>query len=134
MSQIDLFRDIVQEMLDDIERGQTRAFVVDIDGPSTGNVPFQAVATLFTDYLRDKTMYEVRDKQYHMLGKVVRKIDRDSDEHVNLLRGAVLNVFPDSALTPMFETFSTTTDFNMPDITRRIEGPAIEILPIAIYV
>jgi len=133
-TQIDLFRELAQEMLNDIERGQTRAFVIDIDESPSVDGDLRAVAVLFLDYFRDKTLYEVRDKQYYLLGKVVRKIEAGSDEHVDLLRGSALRAFPEASLTPIFEGLSRTAELNMPQITRRIMGPAIEILPIAIYV
>ncbi len=133
-TQIDLFREFAQEMLNDIERGQTRAFVIDVDESPSVEDNLRAVAVLFLDYFRDKTLYEVRDKQYYLLGKVVRKIEADSNEHVDLLRGSALRAFPEASLAPMFEGLSGAAGLNMPQIARRIEGPAIEILPIAIYV
>lgn len=133
-SDVDIYREIAQDILDDIERGRTRAFVIETHHTVSPDSHYlRAVAVLFIDYLRDQTMYEVRDKEYYLLGKVVRLIRESSDERISLLRGAALDAFPDSTFNEMFKGFANLPDFNMPKISRHIDGPAIEIIPIAIF-
>lgn len=128
-------RDIMQEMLDDLERGQTRAFVVEIDDVKpVEEGALRAVSVLYLDYLRDKTLYEISHKQYYMLGKVMRKIEKDSGEHVDLLKGAAFEVLPDEVMQSLIVPLMSAPELRLPKIETKIEGPVVEIIPIAVFV
>jgi len=100
------FRQFLQGILTDIEKKNTRTFVIDATGPNR----FSTVVLLFTDYLRDQTMAEIGYKEYRLLGKVVRKIEQDSEETIDLLRGTGLGGVGREALEQLWNAFNQMAD------------------------
>lgn len=129
-AQIDQFRKFLTGIIDDIEEENVRSFVID----SADTQKFTAVALLFLEYLRDKTMTELSNKEYHMLGKVVRKLEEDSEEPIDLLLGTALGGIGEDTVEQLVNVFADTPGMNLPTIQTKITGPALEIVPIAIFV
>lgn len=128
--QMQQIRQFVQGLLDDIQKSNTRVFVV---GGSVPEDP-STVILLFTDYLRDPTMAEVAHKEYRLLGKVVRKIESSSDEGIDLLRGTGLGGVGEEMLDRILGGFNQMEGMNLPEVSSNVPGPALEVVPIAIYV
>lgn len=128
--QMQQIRQFVQGLLDDIQKSNTRVFVV---GSSVPEEP-STVILLFTDYLRDPTMAEVAHKEYRLLGKVVRKIESSSDEGIDLLRGTGLGGVGEEMLDKILSGFNQMESMNLPQVSSNVPGPALEVVPIAIYV
>jgi hypothetical protein len=124
------FREFLQHILTDIEKKNTRTFVIDATGPNQ----FSTVVLLFTDYLRDQTMAEIGYKEYRLLGKVVRKIEQDSEETIDLLRGTGLGGVGREALEQLWNAFNQMEQMNLPQVKSEISGPALEVVPIAIFI
>jgi len=124
------FRQFLQGILTDIEKKNTRTFVIDATGPNR----FSTVVLLFTDYLRDQTMAEIGYKEYRLLGKVVRKIEQDSEETIDLLRGTGLGGVGREALEQLWNAFNQMEQMNLPQVKSEISGPALEVVPIAIFI
>jgi len=124
------FRQFLQGILTDIEKKNTRTFVIDATGPNR----FSTVVLLFTDYLRDQTMAEIGYKEYRLLGKVVRKIEQDSEETIDLLRGTGLGGVGREALEQLWNAFNQMGQMNLPQVKSEISGPALEVVPIAIFI
>ena len=83
-------------------------------------------------------MAELSDREFRLLGKVVRSMPK-SDESVDLLRGTTLSVFG-NILEQLISGFQTGMksqnklfDSNLIEETT-IKAPVLEIVPIAIYV
>jgi len=128
--QMQQIRKFIQGLHADIEKANTRLFVVDGSDPPG----LSTVVLLFTDYLRDPTMAELAHKEYRLLGKVVRKIESTSAEGIDLLLGTGLGGVGDEALTGILSGFNEMEDMNLPDVSPKVPGPALEVVPIAIYV
>ena len=124
------FRQFIRGILSDIERGNTRIFIVD----AVHSGQFKAVVLLFTDYLRDPTMTEIAHKEYRLLGKVVRKIEEGSQETIDLLRGTGLGGVGREALEELWGTLNQMEGMNLPEVRSEIGGRALEVVPIAIFV
>lgn len=95
----------------------------------------KAVITVESLYLNDPFMSDLVDGEFKVVGKVVRSI-LDSSESINLIRKTALSRMPSHILEQMFQQFAmlgTTQGFDIPDLRIEIEGPAIQILPVAIY-
>lgn len=122
-------RQFMQGVLTDIEKKNTRFFVLD----SGGQDPLSAVVLLFIDYLRDQTMAEVAHREYRLLGKVVRKVE-DQNGSIDLLRGTGLGGVGRELLDQFLAAFNQAEGMNLPQVKTEILGPALEIVPIAIYV
>ncbi len=127
--QVKQFRQFCQGILKNVEARNTRIFVVS----STGPISFQTVILLFIDYLRDKTMAEISYKEYRLLGKVVRKAD--TGETIDLLRGTVLGGISKELLEQLWSSINSQRGpINLPAVKSEINGPALEVVPIAIFV
>ena len=123
-------RQFLKGILSDIERGNVRTFVIE----PAGQKEFVTVALLFVDYLRDRTMIEISHREYRLLGKVVRKIEKEADESIDLLRGSGLSGIGKDALDELWRTFNQIEGMDLPEIKSEINGPALEVVPIAIFV
>ena len=130
LKQMEQIRKFFSGILKDIEGEQVKTFVVDF----IGLADYRAVSLLYLDYLRDQTMKELSYKEYRMLGKVVRKLDKDETEVINLLIGTGLGSMGQQSLEQMLAGLSAMPGMNLPEIQTEVEGPALEIVPIAISV
>lgn len=95
----------------------------------------RAVITVESLYLNDPVMSDLVDGEFKVVGKVVRSIEDDS-ESINLIRKTALSRMPSHILGQVFQQFATlgsTQGFDLPELKMEVEGPAIQVLPIAIY-
>jgi len=128
--QMKQLRQFLQGILRDIEKTNTRIFEIDVTGPNE----FSAVVLLFTDYLRDQTMAEISYKEYRLLGKIVRKIEQNSKDTIDLLRGTALGGVGREHLEQLWNAFNQMEQMNLPRVKPEISGPALEVVPIAIFI
>jgi len=124
-------RKFLKGISSDIQDENIRAFVLD---SISSEFEFRSVVLLFLNYLRDQTMTEISHKEYRLLGKVVRKIERDSTDSVDLLVGTGLGGIGKDTLQGLVGSFGQMPGMNLPEVVTEINGPALEIVPIAIYV
>jgi hypothetical protein len=128
--QIEEIKKFLRGVLSDLQAENIRAFVVDLDEPEE----YKAIVLLYLSYLRDQTMIEISHREYRLLGKVVRKIEADSDEFVDLLLGTGLGGIGREVLEELVNALAQAPGMNLPEIETQIAGPALEIVPIAIFV
>lgn len=96
---------------------------------------YKAVITIDAGYLNDPTMADLVDGQFHVLGKVIKCVV-DADESVSLLRKSAVSKLPPATLITAFsQLVATTTEqgFALPEIKWEVNGPAIQVIPIAIF-
>lgn len=93
-----------------------------------------AVITVETGFLNDPMMSDLVDGQFKVIGKVVKSVEDDT-ESISLLRKTALSKMPSSLLSQIFESLSAFSEqgFSVPEMKWEVSGPAIQILPIAIY-
>jgi hypothetical protein len=92
------------------------------------------VLTLEQEFLSDSSMANLVEGEFVVIGKVIRVVDEDSS--INLLRKTAMNVLPDETLAEMFKHFdalSVVQGYQLPKAEWRIPGPAVHILPVAIF-
>lgn len=95
---------------------------------------YEAVITVEVGYLSDPTMSDIVDGKFKVVGKVTRSVE--AHESINLLRKTALSKMPTAVLDQLFDALSSlggTQGFSIPDLTLEIKGPALQIIPIAIY-
>ena len=85
-------------------------------------------------YLANDNVSEIIGGRFKVLGKVIA-ICHDETEEINLLRKTTLSVFSEELLDQLFSGFSTTetAQFNLPELVTKIAGPALIVIPVAIY-
>jgi len=115
-------------LADGLKQGGSRDLIA-ADLPNT----YTAVLTVEEQYLSDPTMSDVVDGTFRVLGKVVRHVT-DSNESISLLRKTALAHAPDviSKFIDAFENLDSST-FALPEMETEIDGPALQVLPIAIF-
>lgn len=95
----------------------------------------RAVITVESQYLNDPLMSDLVDGKFRVLGKVIRTINDDS-ESISLIRKAAISKMPSSVIQQAFSglaALSTDQGFATPKMFWEVSGPAIQILPVAIY-
>ncbi|MCJ7834981.1 hypothetical protein MUB23_06185 [Cuneatibacter sp. NSJ-177] len=85
-------------------------------------------------YLSNDNISEILGGRFRVLGKVIA-ICKNQTENIDLLRKTTLSVLPEEMLNEMFAGFNTddTKQFNLPELKTKISGPAVIVIPIAIY-
>lgn len=121
---------LIEDVLKDVQKEKVRTFVVDLVSPPS----HRAVALMYCDYLRDQTMTEIAHKEYRMLGKVVRRIDAGAAESIELLGGTALGSLAKTQLDQFTTIFGQIEGVNLPPVQAQINGPALEVVPVAVFV
>ncbi len=85
-------------------------------------------------YLANDNISEIIGGKFKILGKVIA-ICKDSSESIDLLRKTTLSVLTDEILADFFAVFKNDDmkQFNLPELVTKIKGPAMIVIPIAIY-
>jgi len=126
---VKLYKGYIEGMIGGLEKDDIKTLVVDINGSNK----YRAVVNIFIENLRDKTMTELQYKQFKLLCKVVGKIS-NSNEDIDLLPGTALSGFDENMITTLVEGFNQPgSGLNLPKIETKIKGPAVQVIPIAIY-
>ena len=85
-------------------------------------------------YLSNDNISEIIGGHFKVLGKVIA-ICKDETENIDLLRKTTLSILPIDLLTESFSGFQNddTKQFNLPELKTQISGPAVIVIPVAIY-
>jgi hypothetical protein len=88
------------------------------------------------NYFLNKSMSEITDGNYKILGKVT-KICLENEEGISLLRNTAFSKLKIDKMTEFQELFNSAElkpFFGNENVTSVIEGPAMMVIPIAIYI
>lgn len=97
---------------------------------STGTIVLSAQE----QYLANDNISEILGGKFKVLGKVIG-ICKDDSESIDLLRKTTLSILTDELLDDFFIGFKSEDmkQFNLPELVTKIKGPAMIVIPIAIY-
>lgn len=127
-----------QKNLDTVK--QIKAFAEELK--QSGTVDFiladkkgTVVLSAQEQYLSNDNISEILGGRFKILGKVIA-ICKDESEEIDLLRKTSLSIISESLLEDMFLAFKNEDmkQFNLPELRTKITGPAVIVIPIAIYV
>lgn len=129
-AQLKAISDFLEQITIDVEREGTSTLVV--DSVTSG---YRAVVTVFNDYLRDRSMAEILNREFRVLGKVARHLPAGSAEAVDLIASSGISGFPPELLAQLGGAIDLlgSSGSQLSNPTTSIDPPAIEIVPIAIY-
>ena len=117
----------VNSLVEALTSGESRDLVSRI-----GDI--NVVITTEQEYFIDPTMNDVIDGTFRVFGKATRVIPKGGDENISLLRKAPLGQF--KSLLPTIQEamsqFSNELGYSG-DSSTEIQGPAIQVIPIAIF-
>ncbi len=93
-----------------------------------------AVLSAQEQYLANDNVSEIIGGRFKILGKAI-SICKDNTEEIDLLRKTSLSILSEELLTQMFAGFKNDDmkQFNLPELKTKITGPAVIIIPVAIY-
>ena len=85
-------------------------------------------------YLSNDNISEILGGHFKVLGKVIA-ICADKTESIDLLRKTTLSILPHDLLTDMFLCLQNEDmkQYNLPELKTEISGPAVIVIPVAIY-
>lgn len=121
----------MSEMMGQLKTGETLDLLATTPGaPDSPRV----VLTLDTAYATDPSLSDLIDGEYRVLGKVTRAIPDSGAETINLLRKTSLGRLQGSVLDELTNVFrDDESPFDLPQMETEVAGPAVQILPIAIF-
>lgn len=85
--------------------------------------------------MNDPLMSDLVDGQFKVLGIITKSISDESDS-INLLRKTTLSKLPPEitdSFIDILKKLRDDYDFKIPTPNMAIHGPAIQVLPVAIY-
>lgn len=85
-------------------------------------------------YLSNDNISEIIGGHFKVLGKVIA-VCKDETEGIDLLRKTTLSVLPESLMKEFFSELQgeELSEFNLPSLVTKINGPAMIVIPIAIH-
>lgn len=85
-------------------------------------------------YLSNDNISEILGGRFKVLGKVIA-VCKDGSESIDLLRKTTLSILSDDILTTLFAAFQDEEfkQFRFPELITKIDGPAVIVIPVAIY-
>ena len=93
-----------------------------------------AVLSAQEQYLANDNVSEIIGGRFKVLGKVI-SVCKDSTDEIDLLRKTSLSILSEELLSEMFSGLKNDDlkQFNLPELKTKIRGPAVIVIPIAIY-
>ena len=94
----------------------------------------ETVLSTQEQYLSNDNISEIIGGTFKVLGKVIA-ICEDDSRFINLFRKTTLSLLPEEMLESLFSGFKSDElkFYNLPEFRTKIKGPAIIVIPIAIY-
>ena len=120
-----------EQLTADVEREGTSTILLESEVSN-----YRAIITLYEDFLRDRSMVELLNREFRVLGKIARHLPAGSSEKVDLLASSGIAGFSPEILG---ELSGVVTEMSHSGVSRLatpstvIEPPVVEIVPIAIY-
>lgn len=92
------------------------------------------VLSVQEQYLSNDNISEIIGGRFKVLGKVIA-VCKDDSENIDLLRKTTLAILSENLLNEMFSGFQNGAmeEFNLPELKTKIVGPAVIVIPVAIY-
>ena len=119
--------DQVKSFTDELKHSGTIDFVLS-DQKGT------AVLSVQEQYLANDNVSEIIGGRFKVLGKVIY-VCKDDTEDIDLLRKTSLSILSEEFLSKMVSALKSDElkQLNLPDLKTKIYGPAVIVIPIAIY-
>ena len=123
---------LMQGILDEI----TQAGSLEIVGEMLDVPGATAVLSTKPEFFSDRDASEIIDGEFRVLGKVIRAVPTDSDDSINLLRKTSFGLFDErifEGFSDGFEEGREEFGLRLPEFVTVVEGPALQVFPIAIF-
>jgi hypothetical protein len=131
LAQAKAISDFIDQLTSDVEREGTSTVLVESQSSDD-----RAVVTLYEDFLRDRSMAELLNREFRVLGKTARVLPAGSSESVDLIAlSGIAGLPPEllAQLTGVMRQMSASGAAQLAEPVTEIKPPVVEIVPIAIY-
>lgn len=120
----------VESLLKELASGNTSDFI----GTSVANKDVRIVMTIDLTVTSEAVLTDMENGQYVVFGKIIRKI-ANNDESISLLRKTNFRYMESSMISGLFDSLNAGAiqGLQLPEIVTEIEGPSLQIIPIAIF-
>ncbi|MEW6010370.1 MAG: hypothetical protein AB1604_03670 [Euryarchaeota archaeon] len=129
VNEMSLMQGLIKKLIDDLEGKNYQKYVIHLkDLPD-----HRIVSYLFNEYIRDRSGAELPYGEFKLLGKVVRKIH--NGDAIDLLQGSALGVNEEiiqGFVNPLSQL--PNEGFDIPEIFTKVESPALQVIPVAVFV
>ena len=122
----------IKTLSDSLKNGN----MIDLICTMNGNINLKAVLPVYIDYFVNNNMNEIIDGEYRILGKVTKVINAESSESINLLRNTSFSLLQTSMISQLTNSFNSGENYGLQyqEIITEISGPAVQLIPISIFV
>ena len=130
----------VYRMIKLFENALTEKGSLEIIGELLGAPGATAVLSTRFESFEDGDATGIIDGEFRVLGKVVRVVTSEGEGSINLLRKTAFGAIKEKHINELAELLTKREEspeeipIELPDIQTSIEGPAILVLPMAIFV
>ena len=123
----------IMKQMDNILKALGQGGSVEIIGDLASMASIKAVLSAKLDFFSAGGTDELIDGEFRVLGKIVR--GASSEESINLLRKTTFSRFERNMINQMTAGFqgSDFSGLSFPELTTEIQGPSIQVIPIAIF-
>lgn len=125
----------IYKEMDTVLTALTEHGSLELIGEMLDSPPARAVLSTNPEYFDDKSASEIIDGEFRVLGKVVKVVDSNSEESINLLRKTAFGRLPSEVFDEIGTAVADAQEvINLPEFNTEIDGPAVQVIPIAIFV
>jgi len=126
---------IIMQQLDSMLGALVQPDSVELIGKLKDVPAAKSVFTARLDYFVREDASETIDGEFRVLGKVTRVVIPDSGESINLLRKTTFRGFDRRLFDQLADAFVESGEMGIrfPELVTEIEGPAFQIIPVAIF-
>ena len=127
--QLKAINDFFEQLTSDVEREGTGTILLE-----SQESEYRAIVTLYDEFLRDRSMAELLNREFRVLGKIARHLPKGSAEKVDLIASSGIAGFPPELLAELLKAVDQMSiGGQLAAPSTIIPPPVIEIVPIAIY-
>lgn len=125
---------IMLQQMDGMLSALSQSNSIEIVGELVLTPDIRAVLTTKLDFFTSGGATEIIDGEFRVMGKVIRKIG--TGESINLLRKTTFGRFDPKILSQFSSGFdgAESAGIRLPEFVTEIEAPALQVIPIAIFV
>ncbi len=121
--------------------GQIKAFsdslksagMIDLICQTTNQYGFSTVMPVYMDYFFNGNMNEIVNGEFKVFGKLTN-LCKDNKDSIDLLRNTSFTLLKKGVIENLIKDINLEKDFDIGKINTVIDGPALLMIPIAIYV
>jgi len=126
---------LIMRQLEGMLMALTQSKSLEIIGEMLDIPGVKAVLSAKLNYFSDQNAQEIIDGEFRVLGKVIRVIGSGSEDTINLLRKTSFGRFDRNIIDQLASAFVGVKEagINFPEFITEIQGPALQIIPIAIF-